>query len=141
MHKIVTSIRQIAPADLPTVTPIGEAMRVMNDQELLNLGIVPLSNDFYSCIAQHTRDEETLEWKPIEGQDHPGTVITEGFLQDRHDKLPPEIRSKIMVAHVERTDKKGKKSVERVKMADVQLGDTVIASDVIPHSWAGEPKR
>ena len=111
----------------------------MNEQELLNHGLVALGNDYYSAIHQEIRDEETLIWKPL--VEHPGTVISEGFLEQRHAKLPGDVKAKIMVAHVERTDKKGKKSVDRVRMADVQPGDTVIASDVIPHSWAGEPKR
>jgi hypothetical protein len=139
MHKIVTSIRQIAAADLPTITPVGEATRPMNEQELLNHGLVALGNDYYSAIHQETRDEETGTWKPL--VEHPGAVISEGFLEQRHAALPPDVRAKIMVAHVERTDKKGKKTVDRVQMADVQPGDTVIAENVFPHSWAGEPKR
>lgn len=192
MHQVKTSIRQILPADLPTITPIGEATRPMNDQELLNMGIARISGDFYSCIHQEERDPDTLEWRPKEGQSLPGTVISEGVLTDRHAKLPADIRSKVMRASVIRstTSETAKAAVtanlseltatlndvvgdvngaplldttspeahlveaqrlaaipdsglerELVAMADVADGDVVEADSIIPHSWAGEPKR
>ena len=52
----------------------------MNDQELLNTGIQHLSGDYYSCIHQEERDDDTLQWSPKEGQSLPGTVVSEGFL-------------------------------------------------------------
>ena len=103
MHRIVTSIKKILPAELPTITPIGESPRPMNDQDLLNMGIQHISGDYYSCIHQEERDEETLTWRPKEGQSLPGTVVSEGFLQERHDKLPPDVRSQIMKASVIRS--------------------------------------
>lgn len=103
MHKIVTSIRRIAPAELPTITPIGEATRPMNDQELLNAGIQHLSGDYYSCIHQEERDDDTLQWSPKEGQSLPGTVVTEGFLQQRHAELPDDVKGQILRASVIRS--------------------------------------
>jgi hypothetical protein len=191
MHKIVTSIRQIAPADLPTVTPIGEATRPMNEQELLNAGIQRLTGDYYSCIHQEERDDDTLQWSPKEGQSLPGTVVTEGFLEQRHDKLPADVRAKVMKASVIRSTlgnaddlvsavlldaaSAAEKAVgmiegaplidvadpemllgeaqrqlsipdsgftrETVAMADMAAGDVIEAENLIPHSWAGEPKR
>jgi hypothetical protein len=192
MHQIKTSIRQIASADLPTVTPIGEATRPMNDQELLNAGIQHISGDLYSCIHQEERDPETLAWAPKDGRSLPGTVVSEGFLQERHDKLPAGVRSQVMRARVIRStgslsakdttasslaevgavlessvglvdgaplvDTTSQEAQlaeaqrlaaipdsglerELVAMADVSAGDMVEAEGLIPHSWAGEPKR
>lgn len=191
MHKITTSIRQIAPADLPTVTPIGEATRPMNEQELLNRGIVHLSGDIYSCIEQHVRNDDDLIWSPVEGKSLPGTVVSEGLLQERHDKLPAEIRAKVMKASVIRStlgnaddlvsavlleaagaaakavgvidgaplidvadpeilllEAQRQLSIpdsgftrETVTMEDVAAGDVIEAQNLIPHSWAGEPRR
>jgi hypothetical protein len=193
MHKIVTSIRQIAPTDLPTVTPIGEATRPMNDAELLNMGIQHLSGDYYSCIHQEERDDDTLQWAPKEGQSLPGTVVTEGFLQQRHAELPDDVKGLVMQARVIRSTTpavsakaaadanlaevgtaletsvgmvagaplvdttspeaqllEAQRMVgipgsglerETVPMADVMAGDVVEAEGLIPHSWAGEPRR
>jgi hypothetical protein len=191
MHQVKTSYRRIPPTDLPTVTPIGEAARPMNDQELLNAGIVHISGDIYSCIHQEERDEDTLEWRPKDGQSLPGTVITEGVLADRHAKLPSDVRSQVMRAQIIRSKTGSAKAAvstnlaelsavlantvglidgaplvdttsqdaqleeaqrligvpdsglerEFVSMADVVDGDIVEADSLIPHSWAGEPKR
>ena len=189
MHKVITIIRQIAPANLPTITPLDEPTRPMNEQELLNRGIVHLSGDIYSCIQQLERDDITLEWKPI--QELPGTVVSEGLLQERHDKLPAEIRAKVMKASVIRSSlgnaddlvsavlleaagaaanavgmiegaplidvadpemllSEAQRQVmtpdsgftrETVTMEDMAAGDVIEAENLIPHSWAGEPKR
>lgn len=191
MHRIETSIRRIAAADLPTITPIGGATRPMNDAELLNMGIQHLSADYYSCIEQHVRDDETLTWAPKEGQALPGTVVSEGLLQERHDKLPADVRAKVMKASVIRSTlgnaddlvsavlleaagaaEKAVGMVEgaplidvadpemllgeaqrqlsipdsgftrgTVTMDDMAAGDVIEAENLIPHSWAGEPRR
>lgn len=191
MHRVVTSIKKILPNELPAVTPIGEATRPMNDQELLSAGIQHLSGDYYSCIEQHVRDDETLTWAPKEGQALPGTVVSEGLLQERHDKLPADVRAKVMKASVIRSTlgnaddlvsavlleaaSAAEKAVgmiegaplidvadpemllgeaqrqlstpdssftrETVAMDDMAAGDVIEAENLIPHSWAGEPKR
>ena len=191
MHQIKTSIRQIAPADLPRVTPIGETTRPMNDAELLNMGIQHLSGDYYSCIHQEERDDDTLQWSPKEGQALPGTVVSEGLLQERHDKLPADVRAKVMKASVIRStlgnaddlvsavlleaasaaekvvglvegaplidvadpetllgEAQRQLSIpdsgftrETVAMDDMAAGDVIEAQNLIPHSWAGEPKH
>lgn len=100
MHQLKISIRKILPAEIPTVTPIGEPPRPMNAQELLNLGIVPLGNDLYSCVHQEERDPETLEWRPRPGQNLLGEAVSEGLLHDRHARLPGDVRSLVLRAQV-----------------------------------------
>ena len=191
MHKISTSVREIKPAELPTVRDMDGTVRPATDQDLLNMGIQHLSADYYSCIHQEERDPETLTWAPKEGQSLPGTVISEGLLQERHDKLPADVRAKVMKASVIRStlgnaddlvsavlldaaaaaDKavgmvegaplidvaapellllKAQRQVsipdssftrETVAMDDMAAGDVIEAENLIPHSWAGEPKR
>lgn len=192
MHRINTSIRRIAAADLPTITPIGEPTRPMNAQELLNTGIQHLSGDFYSCISQDERDDETLEWRPKDGQALPGAVVTQGVLQERYAKLPADVKGKILRASVIRSSlgnaddlasavliqaaeaaeaavgpvRDGEPLIDvadarlvlseaqrqlgiegsgfsrtAVQMDAVAVGDVIEAEDIIPHSWAGEPKR
>lgn len=192
MHKIQTSIREIAPADLPKVHDLDGIERTATDAELLNMGIQHIRDDLYSCIHQEERDPETLVWQPKEGQALPGVVITEGNLKDRHDKLPTEVRGKILKASVIRSSlgnaddlasavlieaaeaaeaavgpvrdgaplidvadarmvlSEAKRQLEiedsgftreAVPMDDVAVGDVIEAEGIIPHSWAGEPRR
>lgn len=191
MHRISTSIREIAPADLPKVRDMEGVERTATDAELLNMGIQRINGDLFSCIEQSVRDDETLQWKPKD-QPLPGTVITEGNLKDRHDKLPSEVRGKILKASVIRSSlgnaddlasavlieaaeeaeaavgpvRDGEPLIdvadarmvlseaqrqleiegsgfsrEAVPMDDVAVGDVIEAEGIIPHSWAGEPRR
>jgi hypothetical protein len=101
MHRIVTSIRQIDPAEIAG----------LSDQQLLDRGMHPLGQDHYSCVHQEEMDADG-NWRPKEGQQLPGTIVTEGTLEERHKRLPGHLKAKIM--------KPG---------------------GVHPHSWAGEPKK
>lgn len=155
MHQVKTSIRRILPAELPTVTPIDEAPRTMNDQELLNAGLQRISGDIFSCIYQEERDEETFEWRPRFGQSLPGTVIAEGLLLERHAKLPADVRAEVMRSVVRRVVDdippdlpEGSLAVSEVvvdvitlPMSEVRDTDVVDETALIPHSWAGEPRR
>jgi hypothetical protein len=120
MHRIQTTIRHIAPAELPTVTPVGEEVaREMTEQELLDAGIVALGNDLYSCIHHEEPDERTLEWRPKEGQALPGTVISAGVLTERHAKLPQDVRLKVMRASIIRAKAGSAKDAVTQNLAEV----------------------
>lgn len=145
MHQIKTSIRRILPGDLPSTDP----------QELLNRGIFPLGNDLYSCIHQEVRDPDSLEWVPIEGQALPGEVLSEGTVHERHAKLPADLRAQVLRASVRRIVDdvplelpQGSQAVAdlivdvlAVPQSEVLDTDIVDEIGLIPHSWAGEPKR
>jgi hypothetical protein len=99
MHQIVRSIKRILPADLPAAA----------DAELLNLGIVSLGDDLYSCCEQLRSDDElaaelgTREgtWAP-HGEPIAGETLAAGDVRERHAKLSADVRAKIMRADVYR---------------------------------------
>lgn len=99
MHKIIPSVRRISTPELPTVTPIGEAARTANDQELLNMGISHIGGDLYSCIHQEQTDDDG-NWHPV--QVHPGVEVSAGSLKDRYAALPAADKAKVMRAVVTR---------------------------------------
>lgn len=102
MHEIRYSIRQIAPAELPTgIDPDGTA-RALTEGELLNLGLVHLHDDLYSCVDQYRRDPETLAWS-VEGPESPGVVVSQGSLRERHARLPADVAPAVLRAQVIRS--------------------------------------
>lgn len=107
MHQIVRSIKRILPADLPVVRELGGMERPASATELLNMGIVPLGNDLYSCCEQLRSDDdlaaETGErtWEP-HGEPVPGEVLATGDVKERHAKLPADVRGQVMRAVVMR---------------------------------------
>lgn len=175
MHRVTTSIRRIDAAE---IAGISEA-------ELLNRGVVPLGNDLYSCITQEERDPEALTWQPKDGQTLPGTLIRQGLLEERHSKLPADIKPLVMRARILKDGKRlaseslaaaaaallesvgpgappidteSPEAIETearrlaelpgsgvsrglVPMADVTQDDLTEAEGLIPHSWAGEPRK
>jgi len=97
MHQIYGSLRRILPNELPTVTPIGEKTRTMNEAELLNAGIKPVGGDLYDCLCQEQTDEDGA-WKLIHPE-HPGIELSRGSHKERHDALKPQDRAKIKTVH------------------------------------------
>lgn len=94
------TIRKILPAELPTVTDIDPTKpRAATVQELANMGIVPLGNDFYSC----THQEETKDWETFRVKDiqHPGVEVTRGqWRKERWDALSPANKNAMLRALV-----------------------------------------
>lgn len=140
MHVVKYTIRTILPAELPTVREPGGTTRPATEGELLNLGLVPLGNDLYSCVDQYRRDPDTLTWR-AEGPESPGTIVSEGSLRERHARLPADVRGKILRARIVRVNAQGKEQRLTLPMAAVRPTDVVEESDVIPHQWHGESKR
>jgi hypothetical protein len=103
VHQITYSIRRIAPAELPTVRDLDtDVERPMSAAELLNLDIVPLGDDLYSCADQSRRDPDTLEWSVV-GVQSPGAAIAEGSLRERHARLPADVAPHVFRAQVIRS--------------------------------------
>jgi hypothetical protein len=138
MHQIKTSIRHIPADELPTTTPVDGEPRPMTDQELLNAGIQRITGDFYSCIHQEETDDDG-NWQPKKGQVMPGTVLSEGTLVQRYANLSDDVKAQILQADVVNPESESP-DVQRIAMADVTDDHVVQTSDVIPHSWAGEPR-
>jgi hypothetical protein len=87
MHRIQYAIRQIPADEVPTIpTALDDPTpRPMTAGELLNVGIVHLHDDVYSCVHQERRDPDTLVWA-VHDHAHPGTVLAEGSHRERHAK-------------------------------------------------------
>lgn len=102
MHRVLYSIRTVAPSELPTITDIDGSTRPMTDAELLQIDVHHLHDDVYSCADQERRDPETLEWSVV-GVQSPGVAITEGTLRQRHAQLPADVAPKVFRAQVIRS--------------------------------------
>lgn len=89
MHRITYSIRQIAPADLPASSP----------DALLNIGILHLADDLYSCVHQERRNPDTLAWE-VHGAILPGVAVSDGSLRARHARLPAAMAGTVLRAQV-----------------------------------------
>ncbi len=141
MHRITHSVRRITAAELPTITEPGGAPRPMTEQEMLNLGLVPLGGDIYSCAVQETTDDG-YTWTPAVAL--PGVELSRGRPKDRFRQLKPAVRAQVMKAEVERTTGAGaKRKTERitVREAEITPGDVVKKRGIVPHMWAGERDR
>lgn len=131
MHKVTSTIRRITAAEIPSTDP----------QALLNMGIVPLGNGYYSCREQEN-DIPTGKMEPVVVI--PGTVLSEGSVQSRHDKLPAQVKMDLWRAKVRKTTGTGKnKRIEIVEVdaSEVQPTDDVISAGTVRHRWAGERER
>jgi hypothetical protein len=141
MHRVAYSIKTIPAAELPMIAlPPGAPPRPMTVAELLNVGIVHLEDDLYSCVQQEQQVAETLAWA-VHGPALPGVTVAEGSLKERHVRLPATVRGRVMRARVLRTDAKGKASRLVVPMDTIQPGDVVEVEPIIPHAWHGEATR
>lgn len=139
MHRVTHCIRRITPAEIPTVTPLdGSAPRPMNEQELLNLGVVRIRGDVYSCCVQENADDGRT-WTPAVAL--PGVELSRGRPKERFRQLPAGVRAEVLNAQVERTTGAGAKrktETVTVRESEIQPGDVVKQRGVIPHMWAGE---
>jgi hypothetical protein len=108
MHRIIHTLRQIAAADLPTVTSLDGTTRTMTAGELLNVGIVHLHDDVYDCVEQHRSDDDEAAatgvrtWAP-HGEPLPGTPISAGSHRERYARVPAEHAPKVFRAQVIRS--------------------------------------
>lgn len=91
-------LRTIAPSELPTVTMLDGSTVPASDQDLMNMGVFHIEGDVYACIGvfadgrgQHKSADQL-----------PGTVISAGYLQQRHAALPGGVRAAVMKATVYR---------------------------------------
>jgi hypothetical protein len=112
MHQIIYSIRQIASDALPRRRdPAKKRDRPASPEELLNIGIVHLVDDYYSCAEQLVSDD-VLDvvraagvfgrvWHPLH-EPHPGRIVTQGTVHERHAQLPADAKARILHAHVVR---------------------------------------
>lgn len=141
MHRVTHCIRRIAPAEVPTVTPLdGSAPRPMNEQELVNIGVVRVRGDIYSCAVQE-QSEDGRTWT---GPQLPGVELSRGKLNERFRQLPAAVRAQLLNARVERTTGAGaKRKTETitVRESEIQPGDVVKEQGLPPHMWAGERDR
>lgn len=139
MHRVTHSIRRILPAEIPTVTPLdGSGTRQRNEQELLNLGIVHIRGDVYSCCVQENTDDGRT-WTP--GVALPGVELSRGRPRERFQRLSPAVRTEATKARIERTSGSGanrKTSTLVVPAPEILPDDVVKQRDIIPHMWAGE---
>ena len=142
-HRVTRSIRKILPSELPKIIDFKTRKpRAMTEQELLNADIVLINADenLYSCQDQDHEyiDEDTGErtWQPV-GVVSPGVELSRGFLKDRHDSLPDDVKPHVMLARVKR--KKGKsEEIVHIPHSKVKAGDVVEKQGMFPHRWHGE---
>lgn len=140
VHQIIYSLRIVAPADWPTVRNLDGTTRPATDQDLLNMGMKYLNDDadgnhLFDCVEQTRRDPDTLEWS-THGPALPGTVLSQGSLLTRHAVLKAPKKDAVLRARVVR-----EKDRLTIPKKDVEVTDTVEATDLIPHSWHGERRR
>lgn len=109
MHRIQYGYRRIDPDQLPTVRDFETGdPRAMSDGELLNIGLHRIDGDLFAFCVQERRElvDGDRIWKPA-GSPLPGTVVSVGDVRERHERLPAEVRARIMRAHVYRaTDRR-----------------------------------
>lgn len=117
MHRISYSVRRIAPADLPKVRDLDGGERAATIEELANMDIVPLGDDYYSCADQVRSDDEVdvttdangrpqRQWHPV-GVVSPGVELATGNVNERCLKLPVEAKELLLRAEVIRSDEPG----------------------------------
>lgn len=132
MHKVTSTIRRIAPADLPSTDP----------QALLNLGIVHLDGDLYECREQENDFGTRGTMKPL--VEIKGEVLSRGPVQQRHDRLPASVKVDLWRAKVRKSVGAGKsKRVELVEVdaATIRPTDDVVDAGIKKHRWSGESER
>lgn len=118
MHEVIYSIREIPTGELPTVHDerTGET-RVATREELLDMGIAHVVDDYYSCAEQIVSDDVAdvvpdargvlqRTWRPRDGRAHPGIERARGGVVERYLKLPPDVQGRVLKAHVYRATKK-----------------------------------
>lgn len=132
MHRVSSTIRRIAPADLPSTDP----------QVLLNLGIVHLHDTLYECREQENNHHSTPDAPMVPVVAIPGAVLSEGPVQPRHDRLPASVKVDLWRAKV-RVAKGKDKRVEIVEKdaATIEPTDDVVEAGIKKHRWSGESER
>lgn len=135
MHRIEYTIRRILPAQLPTTDP----------QALLNLDIVPLGNDLYSCAEQFRSDDDVdivedasgrreRRWHG-HGDPKPGERLTAGRLKDRYAQLPAADKAKVLRARVFRARDPKKKAKQLIA---AKLASRSGAADILEEARQSE---
>lgn len=143
-------LRRIHPDELPQVRDDETlALRPATPAELLNFGLVPLGADLYD--AAHVDGDPEPPW---------GVRVIAGPRAVRYGRLPEVVGRKVLRArvlrapghalgasperlraHLERRAARGRPSrirAQEVRMEEVQGGDVVERSNIIPVRWAGE---
>ena len=141
MHRLTFCIHRATAAELPKMRNIDGTERPASEQDLLNLGMVPLGDDLYSCAVQE-HSEDGRSWAAE--VELPGVELSRGRPQERFSRLSPADRGKVMLAEVERTTGTGKERKTEtitVREAGIAPRDVVKRRDIIPHMWAGERDR
>lgn len=158
MRKHVYCIHVITPEQLPQIPEMDGSTRPPEYQDLLNLGLRPLGGDRYATVGafpdgrgQYTSHDQI-----------PGQCLGGGYLQERHDQLPPQERRRILRARVFRAaghalgvtpdelrahrqnrEARGLSSrIQEIELSMDEVGDNdvVEASNVVPFCWAGEKR-
>lgn len=142
MHRVVTTIREILPADLPKVDGKKATLG-----QLLDLGITlyDAALNLYSVREQennHYSADPLAAVVPL--VELKGKVIAEGPVQSRHDRLPAKLKVDLWRARVVRTKGTGKKKrieIVEVDATEIAQDDEVVSAGIRKHRWAGESER
>lgn len=148
-------------AQVPDIVT-GE-LRPASAQDLLNLGAVVVHRDADQVIYSSGRVDGP--WDDLPGEPISPTSGPRAYLQQRHQALPADAKplvhrarvyrappghslagsaAEAIRAHREAREARGMSSrieVRHVAEAEVQPGDAVEVTGLIPHRWAGEPDR
>lgn len=137
MHKIVYSLRQIAPAELPTVRDADGTARPATPGELLNMGIQHVNEDVYSCTEQLASDDAEAAatgertWKHA-GPPLPGIELGSGSVRERHAQLPATIKPKVLRSSVIRQTDTEVPSARALAQANIDEQAAAMAEFVGP---------